>query len=472
MRAPGRRYVLLETLRAFGAEQLAAAGTADARGRAPRPALRRVGRGRRPPAVRARATGAGRDRRRHPRAARRARLAARPRTRSSSPAAWSRRCSTTASCASAPTCWHGRSGCADADPDDRSPLAARVWAVAALRRLDGRRRRRARRRAAPGRSRSPSGPAADVPPEVCMVWANYALFEGRLGEAADLVPAGACRRRRTTRRSGCWRRARELLPLGYAGDPPPTALPPSVLAEVGEARDPVRRVRLVLRRRGGPGRRRRAGRRPLRPGPRAGRRTKRLVRGRHRRRIEGVDRRPRRRPPGRRRRLPAADPPLAPGRDVVDAVDDAALDRRAAGPARALPRRGRPARCGARRPAPGTASSAPTRSRSTELGARLRAALGDDAYEAARRRGRRARRRRRRRARPRARCDASVTSGRVRRPGRCGRGDVPARLAPIGCMNPPARTSRQALASGWRRQVAGAAAQRQGPVDDPHRGRR
>ena len=35
-----------------------------------------------------------------------------------------------------------------------------------------------------------------------------------------------------------------------------------------------------------------------------------------------------------------------------------------------------------------------------ELGARLRAALGDDAYEAARRRGRDARRRRRRRARP------------------------------------------------------------------------
>ena len=50
MRAPERRFVLLETLRAFGAEQLVAAGRAARRGRAPRTSLRRVDRGRRPPA--------------------------------------------------------------------------------------------------------------------------------------------------------------------------------------------------------------------------------------------------------------------------------------------------------------------------------------------------------------------------------------------------------------------------------------
>ena len=50
MRAPDRRYVMLETLRAFGAEQRATDGRADVARRAPRPSLRPVGRGRRAPA--------------------------------------------------------------------------------------------------------------------------------------------------------------------------------------------------------------------------------------------------------------------------------------------------------------------------------------------------------------------------------------------------------------------------------------
>ena len=65
--------------------------------------------------------------------------------------------------------------------------------------------------------------------------------------------------------------------------------------------------------------------------------------------IEGPDRRPR----GRRRGLPPADRPLAAGRHVVDAVDDAALDRRAAGPARPASRRRGAGGRGARHRRPG-----------------------------------------------------------------------------------------------------------------------
>ena len=117
------------------------------------------------------------------------------------------------------------------------------------------------------------------------------------------------------------------------------------------------------------------------PPPRGGRRggpRSRPSTCRRRRGVEGVDRRPPRRPARRRRGLPAADRPLAAGRHVVDAVDDAAVDRRPAGPARAPPGRRRAGRRGAGDRRRATASSAPTRWRWPSSATRLRATLGDE----------------------------------------------------------------------------------------------
>ena len=206
-----------------------------------------------------------------------------------------------------------------------------------------------------------------------MIRGNYELFEGRLDEAAELVPAS---RRRGRRRSGA-------APAGRRG---------------------TRAARPGLRRRPD-GRRRR----PRRCWPRsATRRTPyaayawycageadlavdvERARVRFARALElaeltsasfvtgvagaskaSIDARlgdPRR----RRRGLPAADHPLAPGRDVVDAVDDAALDRRAAGPARATRGRGRAGGRGA-----GDARRAPhLRRRRGRAGRARRAAAG------------------------------------------------------------------------------------------------
>ena len=68
--------------------------------------------------------------------------------------------------------------------------------------------------------------------------------------------------------------------------------------------------------------------------------------------------------PSRRRGLPA-DHVVATGRDVVGAVDDAAVDRRAAGRARALPRCGGVGSGGADPLPRDTASSAPMMPHST-----------------------------------------------------------------------------------------------------------
>ena len=85
-------------------------------------------------------------------------------------------------------------------------------------------------------------------------------------------------------------------------------------------------------------------------------------------------------------RSTAADHAVATGRDVVGAVDDAAVDRRAAGPARALPRCGGVRRGGAGHPA-GHRILGADDAALNELSSRLRMELGDDAYEAARREG-------------------------------------------------------------------------------------
>ena len=429
MRAPDRRYVLLETLRAFGAEQLAADGPRRRRSASATPATR--------------SSGSRHADRRLLRAADAGAIAeidaAVPELRAA--LGWlldhgevelrrparRRAASTTASCGCAPTCWRGPSGSLAADPDDRSPLAPRVWAVGALRGVDGRRRRRGRRAAAP--ARSPAGERAGG--ERARRWCativrQLRAVRGRLDDAAAWYRRAARRRRRRPGQR-LLAASTELLALAYAGDP----------TAADAAADAARR-----------GRRRRARRTPPTPGTAPARPTSAVdverARARFARAVELAERRGasfvtgvagaskasidarHRRPARRRRRLPPADRPLAPGRDVVDPVDDAALDRRPARPARAAPRRR-----GARGRGAGDAGRAPhlrrRRGRARPSSARGCApTLGDDAYEAALGRGRGARRRRRRRARPAGALSSTVTSAAARR----------------GCRAPTCRPSR------------------------------
>ena len=182
LRAPDRRYVLLETLRAFGAEQLAADGRADASRASATPTTRSPGSSRRPPAARAGPTAIAEI------------DAAIPELRTAlgwlldhdevePPVGWSPPCSTTASCGCAPTCWRGPSGWPTPTRGPQ-PDGARVWAVARVRRVDGRRHRPRPACAARGRCGSPSGPAATSRPRWPTICGNVALFEGRLDDAA------------------------------------------------------------------------------------------------------------------------------------------------------------------------------------------------------------------------------------------------------------------------------------------------
>jgi tetratricopeptide (TPR) repeat protein len=122
-----------------------------------------------------------------------------------------------------------------ADPDDRCPQAARVWVAAAYAAwmagdLDEMRRRGERALRAGER-------AGDVPPEALLNWANCALFEGDLDEAAS-------RYRRAVEAAGGDRtqellaRGTELLALGYAGDAAVGDMADALLAEVGEVEMP------------------------------------------------------------------------------------------------------------------------------------------------------------------------------------------------------------------------------------------
>ncbi len=229
----------------------------------------------------------------------------------------------------------------DADPDDRSPLGAASCGPSRLRRVDGRRRAPRPASAAGAPCGRASGPAGDVPPRWPTICGNDALFEGRLDEAvgwyrraADAAADDPAQRLVAA--------STEVLALAYAGDPTAVERRRRAAGRGRRRVHAVRRLRLVLRRRGRPGASTSSGPGPASPGrSQLAERDERLVRDRARRRLEGVDRRPARRPARRRRGLPPADHPLAAGRDVVDAVDDAALDRRAAGPARASARRRR-----------------------------------------------------------------------------------------------------------------------------------
>jgi predicted ATPase/DNA-binding SARP family transcriptional activator len=124
----------------------------------------------------------------------------------------------------------------DADPDDRSPLAAVVWAVsgyAAWMAGDvaeaGVRGVRA--------FRVSEGVGGTMPSEVGLIRGNYELFEGRLGDAVTWY-----RRARRAARDDPPQRlmatSTELLALAYAGDPTAADAAAAVLAEVGEAQTP------------------------------------------------------------------------------------------------------------------------------------------------------------------------------------------------------------------------------------------
>jgi predicted ATPase/DNA-binding SARP family transcriptional activator len=230
MRAPERRYVLLETLRAFGAEQLAAAARAD--DPAERHARHFV-----------EWTAAANRRMIEPGGDAVVEIdAALPELRTAlgwlldhgavEPAgrmvialldygflhvrpdvlAWAERVT-------------------DADPDDRSPQAAEVWAVSSYAAwlsgdLDeaGLRAERA--------LRVGERVGGELPPQVATSWGSYHLFMGNLDEAAAWY-------RRARDAAGddpvqrVWGACTELLALAYAGDPAATDLALDLLAEIG-----------------------------------------------------------------------------------------------------------------------------------------------------------------------------------------------------------------------------------------------
>ena len=178
----------------------------------------------------------------------------------------------------------------EADPEDRSPVAPMVWAVSAYAAWmsgdvaeSGVRCRRA--------LRACERAGRDVPAVVATMCGNSALFEGRLDDsitwyrrAVELVAddpgqhllAGSTK----------------LLALAYAGDTDAADAAAQVIAEVGDACSPTPPMRgSAPARRNSPADSR-ARRGALGSGARAGRADPRVVRGRGRRSIEDVDRSP------------------------------------------------------------------------------------------------------------------------------------------------------------------------------------
>ena len=234
--APDRRYVLLETLRAFGAEQLAASGRAELTGERHarhqvawvEAADRRLVEPEAPaalteidavlPELRT-ALGWLLD---HEQLELAGRLVAslldygilrlRPDV-----LAWAERVTS-------------------ADPDDRGPLAAVVWAVSGYAAWMAGDVAEAGERAARG-VRASERAGGDVPAEVATICGSYELFQGRLDEATAWY-------RRAGEAAGSDRAQRLLasstgvLALAYAGDPTAVDAAAEVLAEVGEGRSP------------------------------------------------------------------------------------------------------------------------------------------------------------------------------------------------------------------------------------------
>ena len=218
------------------------------------------------------------------------------------------------------------------DPDDHSPLAAQMWAAAAYAAWmsgdlveTGVRSIRAVDVGARGETRSH--------PVVATMRGNFELFEGRLERAAEWYGRAVEVSIDPTQR--LMTLGAKALALGYAGDPRASELADSLLREVADLETALAayvwycageavlafdvdlaRARLVR-------------------AVELARAHQRVVRARCRRRLARLDRSTLRRSASRRRGVPLVDPPLAARRDVVDAVDDAALDRRPARPARA-----------------------------------------------------------------------------------------------------------------------------------------
>jgi predicted ATPase/DNA-binding SARP family transcriptional activator len=124
----------------------------------------------------------------------------------------------------------------DADPEDRSPQASVVWAVSAYAAwmggdVDETGRRAARARAVSERAGS------EVPSEVATISGNVALFEGRLDEATTWYRR-AIDAARDDPAQCLLATSTSVLPLGYAGDPAAIDVAASVLAEIGDLRSP------------------------------------------------------------------------------------------------------------------------------------------------------------------------------------------------------------------------------------------
>lgn len=123
-----------------------------------------------------------------------------------------------------------------ADPHDRSPVAARVWVVAAYAAWmagdvaeNGRRSERARASAL-----EHGGP---MPPEVATIEGNYSLFTGQL-ERATASYRRAAELARDDHAQRVFAAATELLPLAYRGDPAAEERAAVLLAEVGHLETP------------------------------------------------------------------------------------------------------------------------------------------------------------------------------------------------------------------------------------------
>ena len=123
----------------------------------------------------------------------------------------------------------------EADPEDRSPMAPRVWAVSAYSVWMAGDVVEAGARSA--RALIASAPSGGVPPQVAMIRGNYELFQGHLDNAAAWY-----RRARDAAADDAPQRlfaaSTELLALGYAGDPAALELSARLLSEVGDAPTP------------------------------------------------------------------------------------------------------------------------------------------------------------------------------------------------------------------------------------------
>lgn len=119
-----------------------------------------------------------------------------------------------------------------ADPDDRAPMAAQMWGMAAYAAwLEGR-----VDEVGPRAERAVRVAGADVPAEVATIRGNVELFAGRLDEAVEWYRRGAAAAGGEAERT--FVRATELLARTYGNDPTAAALAEEVLAEVGPSTTP------------------------------------------------------------------------------------------------------------------------------------------------------------------------------------------------------------------------------------------